>query len=251
MGELRGRLRADLALAANRFRTPLFNSVLKGVDRMLKACTFFSYLDGMSNEDGQKYWRTSHADIVRKVGAVKRYVQCHPIIGYGANDSFAHDGYAELYVDDTAALKVMNQTSEFADVIADEKEFIDSKSVRLILADEIILKGEYPDKSNSLVKLVRLFTAPKGISPEDFRNLWLNNKALRHEDLDGLVARFCSFARLSGYKDGRSPLYDLVLNDYFLSTDACTEYLLNTTENDVVGYQVSSNFVTKEIVVIA
>jgi uncharacterized protein (TIGR02118 family) len=218
---------------------------------MLKACTFFSYLDGMSNEDGQKYWRTSHADIVSKVSAIKKYVQCHPIIGYGENSTFEYDGYAELYVDDSAALKVMNQTPEFADVIADEKEFINSKSVRLILADEIILKGNYPDKSNKFVKLVRLFTAPKGISPENFRDLWLNNKALSHENSDGLVARFCSFARLSGYKDGRTPIYDLILSDYFLSTQACEDYLLNSTKNDVVGEQVSSNFVTKEIVVIA
>ena len=61
---------------------------------MVKLIAFFKRQAGMSVEDFQAYWRTSHADIVVKLPGIRRYVQSHTILSGYRKGEPVYDGMA-------------------------------------------------------------------------------------------------------------------------------------------------------------
>src|SRR5947209_15255246 len=92
---------------------------------MVKAVSFFKRKPGMSVEAFQAYWRTAHPDVVVKLPGIRRYVQSHTLpSGYRKGEPI-YDGIAEVWFDDTRAMRALVGTAAYAAVQADEAKFVD------------------------------------------------------------------------------------------------------------------------------
>jgi uncharacterized protein (TIGR02118 family) len=107
--------------------------------------------EGLSREEFQRYWRETHAPLVRERGpalGVRRYVQVHTL-PEGASAALAasrgledeeYDGVAELWWDSLEALAAAGSTPEGrragAELLEDERRFIDLAHSPIFLAEE-------------------------------------------------------------------------------------------------------------------
>jgi uncharacterized protein (TIGR02118 family) len=112
-------------------------------------------LPHLSREEFQRYWRETHAPLVKKHASalgIKRYVQAHTIdpagmqgiaAARGAPD--AYDGVAELWFD-LEELRSLAQREAAAEagraLLEDERRFIDlAKSPIFITEDNVVIGG--------------------------------------------------------------------------------------------------------------
>jgi len=93
---------------------------------MVKMVAFFKRKPDMSVEAFHNYWRTTHAAVVVKMPGIRRYVQSHTLLSGYRKGELAYDGVAELWFDDTQAMRALAGTKEYAAVRADEPNFIDN-----------------------------------------------------------------------------------------------------------------------------
>jgi uncharacterized protein (TIGR02118 family) len=117
---------------------------------MLKLTFCLHRLPALSRAEFQRYWRDTHAPLVQrhaKALGIERYVQVH-----AAHDDFdaalragrggpeGYDGVAELWWRDRSAFEAALATPEAqhagAELLADEKRFIDLTRSPLWLGDE-------------------------------------------------------------------------------------------------------------------
>ena len=117
---------------------------------MLKLTFCLHRLPGMSRDEFQRYWRETHAPLVRSHAAalgIERYVQVHAghdDLGAGLRASRgapeAYDGVAELWWKSRAAFEAALATPAAqragAELLADERRFIDLSRSPLWIADE-------------------------------------------------------------------------------------------------------------------
>jgi uncharacterized protein (TIGR02118 family) len=111
----------------------------------------------LSREDFQRYWRETHAPLVRERGAtlgIRRYVQVHTLpaatsaalAASRAVEEEEYDGVAELWWDSLEALAAAVATPEGrragAELLEDERRFIDLTRSPIFLAEEhVVLDG--------------------------------------------------------------------------------------------------------------
>ena len=107
----------------------------------------------LSREEFQKYWRTTHAPLVRSHAdalGIRRYVQVHSIddaislaIAGSRHSPEPFDGVAELWLDSLDALAASGSTdagrAAAAALLEDERRFIDLEHSPLFLADEHVI----------------------------------------------------------------------------------------------------------------
>lgn len=185
---------------------------------MVKAVSFFKRKPGMSVEAFQVYWRTAHPEVVVKLPGVRRYVQSHTLpSGYGKREP-VYDGIAELWFDDTRAMRALAETPQYAAVQADEARFIDRSTMGLLITEEHVIKdGPVPSQG---VKNVEFVTHQPGMSIDAFQRYWREV----HGPLAALipvVRRYVqSHTRRSAYESGRAPRYDGVALTWFEDTQA-------------------------------
>lgn len=187
---------------------------------MLKACTLFFRNPAMNEKEFYDYWRTKHVPFVKAMSQVRRYIQNHPRLDLN-RAPLPYDGFVELWVDDSAALKALAASPEYARVVEDEKVFADRSRIDLTLTEEhVILDGPVP--ANAVKQVVLLKRRP-GMSPTEFQEYWRE----RHAPLVGTPPGLCryvqSHARLSGYRDGREPTWDGFGEMWFESVEAMKE----------------------------
>jgi uncharacterized protein (TIGR02118 family) len=117
---------------------------------MLKLTFCLHRLPGMSRDEFQRYWRETHAPLVRSHAAalgIERYVQVHAghdDLGAALRASRgapeAYDGVAELWWKSRAAFEAALVTSAAqragAELLADERRFIDLSRSPLWLGEE-------------------------------------------------------------------------------------------------------------------
>src|SRR4029453_14987485 len=106
---------------------------------MVKVLTFIKRKPGMAVEEFQRYWLTRHPAVVTRLPGVRRYVQSHTLPSGYAKGEAAWDGIAEVWADDTNALRAMTHGAEHAAVQADEAEFIDRATMGLIVTEEHVI----------------------------------------------------------------------------------------------------------------
>ena len=100
---------------------------------MIKAIYFFNRKTGISVEDFQDYWATTHADFVRQIPGLRGYVQCHTILsGYRLTTPPPFDGVEEVRFDSTAELTAMETTPAGMSAMADLSNFIDMERLELL-----------------------------------------------------------------------------------------------------------------------
>ena len=77
----------------------------------------------LSREDFLHHWQTNHAEVVKKLPGLRKYVQGPAVTRAGREPVI--DGIAELWFDDVEALREAWRSPEGQAVREDEKRFID------------------------------------------------------------------------------------------------------------------------------
>jgi uncharacterized protein (TIGR02118 family) len=73
----------------------------------------------------QSYWRTHHGPLAAKIPQARRYLQCHVRpSGYAGGASPRYDGVAELWFDNSDAVRDSGNTDECRAVRLDEPKFL-------------------------------------------------------------------------------------------------------------------------------
>ena len=185
---------------------------------MVKAVSFFRRKAGMPVEEFQEYWRTRHPDAVLGLPGVRRYVQSHTLrSGYRMRQP-VYDGIAELWFDDSAAMRALRGTPAYAAVEVDEARFIDRASMGLIITEEHVLKdGAAPAGG---VKNVEFLRRKPGVAVEDFQRYWRETHGPLAAPIPMIRRYVQSHTRLAGYEGGRTPAWDGVAITWFDDTAA-------------------------------
>jgi len=185
---------------------------------MVKVITFIKRKPGMPVEEFQSYWRTRHPDVVTRLPGVRRYVQSHTLLSAYRTDEPVYDGIAEVWADDTAALRAMTQSPAYPAVQLDEARFIDRASMGVIFTEDHVVKDDLvpPDA----VKCVDFLTRKAGLPVEEFQRHWLMAHGPIVAAVPALRRYVQSHTRRSAYEAGRVPPYDGAAITWYDSADA-------------------------------
>jgi uncharacterized protein (TIGR02118 family) len=184
---------------------------------MVKVVTYLRRKPGMGVDEFQRYWRTRHPDVVKRLPGLQRYVQSHTLpSGYRKGEP-VYDGIAEVWADSTDALREMTRSPAYAAVQADEARFLDREATGILVTEEhVIVDGPAPAGGVKNVEFVR---RKPGMDVAAFQRYW--------RDVHGPIAaripvirRYVqSHTRPAGYAGGRAPAWDGVAIAWFESTD--------------------------------
>jgi uncharacterized protein (TIGR02118 family) len=191
---------------------------------MINAITIIKKKQGLTYEKFQNYWKNEHAEIVTRSPLVGTYVQSHPIYNDKLTFEDTIDGIAEIWFDDTNAMRSLAATKEYKDIQDDEKVFIDGSAVRLIIAEDIItVEGNVSD-----YKLIIFMNKSSNVELTDFRKE-LVDMAYQYSKKN--VNRMkVSLPKIAGYKGDKSPAWDAILT-FWLDFKIDQQYI-----DDTVNY---------------
>jgi len=185
---------------------------------MVKVITFLKRKVGMPVEEFQRYWREQHPAVVTRLPGVRRYVQSHTLAADYAAGEPIYDGIAEVWADNTDALRAMTRSPSHAAVQEDEARFIDRASMGVVITeDHVVMDGTViPDA----VKGVSFLNRRPGLSVDEFQHHWREVHAPLAALLPGLRRYVQSQTRRSAYAGGREPAYDGMALTWFDSREA-------------------------------
>jgi len=173
---------------------------------MIKIIYFFKRRPGMSVEDFQAHWRTTHADIIVALPGIRRYVQNHVLPSAYRKGEPAFDGVAESWFDDSGALKALAATPQYAAVRADEPQFIDGATMGSIITEEHVLKdGPAPAGG---IKTVDFVTHKPSMPLDAFFEYWRKDHGALGAAAPAARRYVQSHTRRSIYAAGRTPAFD-------------------------------------------
>ena len=202
---------------------------------MINAITIIKKKQGLTYEKFQDYWKNEHAEIVTRSPLVGTYVQSHPIYNDKLTFEDTVDGIAEIWFDDTNAMRSLAATKEYQDIQNDEKVFIDGSAVRLIIAeDKITVEGDISD-----CKLIIFMNKSSNVELADFRNDLVDKAS--HYSKKNLNRMKVSLPKITGYKGDKSPAWDAILT-FWLSVEVNQSYI-----DEVVSdfSNLAANIITK------
>jgi uncharacterized protein (TIGR02118 family) len=152
----------------------------------------------MALEDFHQHWRSRHAALIVRLPGIRRYVQNFPL-----EADAAYDAIAESSFDDTAAMKSLARTPEYAAVLADEPNFIRAASMGSIITEEHLIRDGPPTG----VKTIRFVARNPDMPLDAFFGSFL--EAARAAAQAPGTARYVQcHTRRSVYESGRTPAYD-------------------------------------------
>ena len=185
---------------------------------MVKVLTFIARKAGMPLDEFQKYWRERHPDAVTKLPGIRRYVQSHVLPSMYARGEPPHDGIAEVWADDTNALRQMTQSPAHPALIEDEARFIDRSRMGVIITEEhVVVDGEM---SGEGIKAVEFFRKKPDLAVDAFQQHWRERHAALAAKVPGVRRYVASLVRPSAYGSNRTPQYDGAALMWFDSMDA-------------------------------
>ena len=184
---------------------------------MINAITIIKKKQGLTYEKFQNYWKNEHAEIVTRSPLVGTYVQSHPIYNDELTFEDTIDGIAEIWFEDTNAMRSLAATKEYKDIQDDEKVFIDGSAVRLIIAEDIItVEGDVSD-----YKLIIFMNKSSNVELTDFRNDLVDKTS--HYSKKNLNRVKVSLPKIAGYKGDKSPAWDAILT-FWLGSEVDQPY---------------------------
>ena len=185
---------------------------------MINAITIIKKKQGLTYEKFQNYWKNEHAEIVTRSPLVGTYVQSHPIYNDKLTFEDTVDGIAEIWFEDTNAMRSLAATKEYQDIQNDEKVFIDGSAVRLIIAEDIItFEGSVSDH-----KLIVFINKSSNVELTDFRNDLVDKAS--HYSKKNLNRMKVSLPKIAGYKGDKSPAWDAILT-FWLDFEVDQQYV--------------------------
>ena len=180
---------------------------------MIKAITYLKRRPGMPVAEFQTHWRTRHPAVVKKLPGLRRYVQSHTRLGAYEKGEPVYDGIAEVWFDDTQALRAIQGTPEMAAVHADEANFIDRATMGLIITDDyLIIDGA---TKPGMAKGIGFVKRKPGMPVEDFQRHWREVHGPMGINVPGVRRYEQSHTRLAAYKNGREPKWDGIAITWF------------------------------------
>ena len=190
---------------------------------MINAITIIKKKQGLTYEKSQNYWKNEHAEIVTRSPLVGTYVQSHPIYKDKLTFEDTIDGIAEIWFDDTNAMRSLAATKEYEDIQNDEKVFIDGSAVRLIIAeDKITVEGDISD-----CKLIIFMNKSSNVELADFRNDLVDKAS--HYSKKNVNRMKVSLPKIAGYKGDKSPAWDAILT-FWLDFEVDQQYIDDTVD---------------------
>lgn len=172
---------------------------------VIKQTSFFKRRRDLAPEDFRAYWRGHHADVVRCLKGLKRYVQNHVV---GAEEGRGFDGIAEVWFEDKDAMRASAGSPELAAVRADEANFIDAESMAAIICDEWVIKdGVAPPGA---AKLMALVSRRADQPPEAFQTTYREEFGPKVAAVPGVARYVQSHCRPGIYRAGAEPARDAV-----------------------------------------
>jgi uncharacterized protein (TIGR02118 family) len=193
---------------------------------VVKVITFLKRKAGMPVEEFQRYWRERHPEAVTRLPGIRRYVQSHTLaMSYEKADP-VYDGIAEVWADDTDALRAMTRSPHHPALQEDEARFIDRTSMGVIITEDHLVK-DTAVPPNAVKSVVFLGRKP-GLSIEEFQHHWREVHAPLAALLPGLRRYVQSQTRLAAYEGGRVPAYDGVALAWFDSPEAVRRAMAST-----------------------
>ena len=185
---------------------------------MINAITIIKKKQGLTYEKFQNYWKNEHAEIVTRSPLVGTYIQSHPIYNDELTFEDTIDGIAEIWFDDTNAMRSLAATKEYKDIQDDEKVFIDGSAVRLIIAEDIItVEGDVSD-----YKLIIFMNKSSNFELTEFRNELVERAS--HYSKKNLNRMKVSLPKIAGYKGDKSPAWDAILT-FWLNVEVNQSYV--------------------------
>jgi uncharacterized protein (TIGR02118 family) len=145
-----------------------------------------------------EHWRTRHAELVVRLPGIRGYLQNFPI-----DPNASHDAIAESSFDDTAAMKALARTPEYATVLSDEPNFIDPGSMGSIITEEHVIRNG----PAAGVKTMRFVTRNDDMPLDAFFGSFLEAGRLAAQ-APGVLRHAQYHTRRSVYESGRTPAYD-------------------------------------------
>jgi uncharacterized protein (TIGR02118 family) len=189
---------------------------------MVKLIAGFKRKRGVSVADFQHHWRTRHAELVVRQHGLRRYVQNHTLdSGYRTGEP-DFDGVAEAWFDDTQAMRDLAGSTAYRDVRADEANFLDVATMKVVLTDEVVIVDGEPGADS--VKLIVFLRRREDVSPEQFHRHWQEIHGPIAAEIPGLLRYVQCHARKGIYEAGRQPDYDGVPMNWFENTEAITSF---------------------------
>ncbi len=222
---------------------------------MVKAIYFFKRKPGMSVDQFRTYWRNQHAELVRKVPDVRRYVQSPTLdSGYRKHEPL-YDGVAELWYDDVDTMRRIAQLPVSSAALADDANFMDMSTTAFLLTEEVVQKEG--DAGASPVKLISFLTRKAGIEVAPFQKYWREIHGPLAAKIPQVRRYIQSHVRPSAYSGGRAPRYDGIAETWFTGLDAMrasdggAEYrAVRDDEPNFLKAPVTDFIITSEVVVI-
>ena len=191
---------------------------------MINAITIIKKKQGLTYEKFQNYWKNEHAEIVTRSPLVGTYVQSHPIYNDELTFEDTIDGIAEIWFEDTNAMRSLAATKEYKDIQDDENVFIDGSAVRLIIAEDIVtIEGDVSD-----YKLIIFMNKSSNVELTDFRKE-LVDMASKYSKKN-LTRMKVSLPKIAGYKGDKIPAWDGILT-FWLDFEVDQQYI-----DDTVNY---------------
>jgi len=169
-------------------------------------------------EEFDRHWSTRHAELVRRLPGLRRYVQ-NPTLasGYRRREP-AWDGVAEAWFDDGDALRVSGSSAEYRAVKADEAAFIDGPSLGSLVTDEVVVvDGAAPPDG---VKLFAFLNRRRDLEPEAFGAYWRGRHGPLAARVPGIERYVQCHVAPGIYRAGREPLFDGVPISWFADAEA-------------------------------
>ncbi|MFT4563128.1 MAG: hypothetical protein ACI9BW_002882 [Gammaproteobacteria bacterium] len=183
---------------------------------MIKVISIFKRKAGLSVEDFQKYWSNEHAEIVCRMPEVHRYVQSHTRLSGYRNRVPAWDGVAELWFENSDALRSLSKRSELKTTQADHEKFMDTSSYMEFIAEDVVIKdGAIPSDG---VKNIELVKRKPGMDPGAFHQYWIDVHGPLGGSIPQVLRYVQSHTRIGAYANGREPVLDGVALTWFNAT---------------------------------
>jgi len=102
---------------------------------VINRLTMWHAKDGVTGEDALTHWMNGHADLVRNVPGIRRYVQ-HHCVESPEGGGIPYTGLGEIWFDDFDAASAATTSPQWAAVIADADSFMDLSTVVAAWAEE-------------------------------------------------------------------------------------------------------------------
>lgn len=188
---------------------------------MIKVVSVLQRKAGMDLEAFQRHWLHEHASIVARLPGLRRYVQSHTLLGGYRKGQPAADGLAELWFDDSHALRALVGTAQLEAVVADEPNFVDmTRFIQIHTEDHVIKDGPVPAAG---VKNIEFVTKKAGMSVADFQHYWTSTHGPLGASIKTVKRYVQSHTRTSAYSRGTPPALDGFALTWFDNTEAMRE----------------------------